>query len=91
MHLHSFTYDFHIRVLSDRLNKLVHKQKTGRRNNYSQDLSTLLEHKNSASSSTTKSGNGSQKNSVASFLDDFLEYYKVPPLYSSCLVLAGTV
>lgn len=91
MHLHSFTYDFHIRVLSDRLNKLAHKQKTSRRNNYSHDLSTLLEYKNSASSSTNKSGSGSQKNSVASFLDDFLEYYKAPPLYCSCLVLAGIV
>lgn len=90
MHLHSFAYDFHIRVLSDRLNKLIQKQKTGKGISYGQDLSILLDSKNSASSSTNKSGSGSQKNAVAGFLDDFLEYYELPPLYSSCLVIAGT-
>lgn len=91
MHLHSFTYDFHIRILSDRLNKLVQKQKSSKRNNYGHDLSMLLEHKTSAQSNTNKSESGTKKNAIAGFLDDFLKYYTLPPLYSSCLVLAGIV
>lgn len=91
MHLHSFTYDFHIRVLSDRLSKLVQKQKSCKKNNYGRDLSMLLESKTSTQSNTNKSESGSKKNSIAGFLDDFLKYYTLPPLYSSCLVLSGTV
>jgi len=89
MHLHSFTYDFHVRVLSDRLNKLVQIQKSGKRNNYGRNLSMLLEHRNSVINNTNKTGNGSKKNAIAGFLDDFLKYYTLPPLYSSCLVLSG--
>jgi len=87
MHLHSFTYDFHVRVLSDRLKQLVQKQKTSKRSNYGRDLSMLLEHRNSVQMNTNKSG--SKKNAIAGFLDDFLKYYTMPPLYSSCLILAG--
>lgn len=91
MHLHSFTYDFHVRILSDRLSKLVQKQKTGKRNNYGLDLSLLLEQRSSVQNSGNKSGNSSKKNAIAGFLDDFLKYYLLPPLYSSCLVLAGII
>lgn len=86
MHLHSFTYDFHIRVLSDKLNKLLQKQKSGKKN-----LSILLESKISAQSSTNKAETVSNKNAIAGFLDDFLKYYTLPPLYSNCLVLAGII
>lgn len=86
MHLHSFTYDFHIRVLSDKLNKLLQKQKSGKKN-----LSILLESKISAQSSTNKAESVSNKNAIAGFLDDFLKYYTLPPLYSNCLVLAGII
>lgn len=91
MHLHSFTYDFHVRVLSDRLSKLVQKQKTGKKNNDGRDLAMLLEHRNSTQSNVIKSGGGRKKNAIAGFLDDFLKYYNVPPLYSSCLVLSGNI
>lgn len=91
MHLHSFTYDFHVRVLSDRLNILVQKQKRGKKNNYGRNLSMLLEHRNSTQSSANKLGNNSKKNAVAGFLDDFLMYYNLPPLFSNCLVLSGTI
>lgn len=86
MHLHSFTYDFHIRVLSDKLNKLLLKQKSGKKN-----LSILLESTFSAQSSTNKAEGVSNKNAIAGFLDDFLKYYTLPPLYSNCLVLAGII
>lgn len=91
MHLHSFTYDFHVRVLSDRLSKLVQKQKTSKRINDDRHLAMLLEHRNSVQSNLTKPGDGRKKNSIAGFLDDFLKYYNEPPLYSSCLVLAGNI
>lgn len=91
MHLHSFTYDFHVRVLSDKLSILIQKQKIGKKYNYSRDVSMLLEHRNSAQSNTNKLGSNSKKNAVAGFLDDFLMYYTLPPLYSSCLVLSGTI
>lgn len=90
MHLHSFTYDFHVRVLSDRLSNLVKKQKRVKRNNNCRDLSMLLEHRNSVQINVNKSESSSKKNAIAGFLDDFLMYYNQPPLYSSCLVLAGT-
>lgn len=90
MHLHSFTYDFHVRTLSDRLSKLVEKQKAGKRCNYGCDILMLLDHKNSIQNSANKTGNNNKKNAIAGFLDDFLKYYTLPPLYSSCLVLAGT-
>lgn len=86
MHLHSFTYDFHIRVLSDKLNKLLQKQKSGQKN-----VSILLESKISAQSSTNKTESVTNKNAIAGFLDDFLKYYTLPPLYSNCLVLAGII
>lgn len=90
MHLHSFTYDFHVRVLSDRLSKLVQKQKARKKSNYGHDLSMLLEHRNSVQSNAAiKPGSSSKKNAIAGFLDDFLKYYTTPPLYSSCLVIAG--
>lgn len=89
MHLHSFTYDFHVRILSDRLSKLVEKQKAGKRCNYGCDILMLLDHKNSIQNSANKTGNNNKKNAIAGFLDDFLKYYTLPPLYSNCLVLAG--
>lgn len=91
MHLHSFTYDFHVRILSDRLSILIQKQNRDKRNNYSRDLSMLSEHSNSTQSNANKLGSSSKKNAVAGFLDDFLKYYNLPPLYSRCLVLAGTI
>lgn len=89
MHLHSFTYDFHVRILSNRLTKLVDKQKAGKRCNYGCDISMLLDHKTSILNSASKTGSSNKKNSIAGFLDDFLKYYNLPPLYSRCLVLAG--
>lgn len=96
--MHSFVYDFHVRVLSDRLNELVQKQKTGKKSDYSRDLATLLEQRNSVQSnannpesgSNSSSNNSSSKiNAIVGFLDDFLKYYTTPPLHSGCLVLAG--
>lgn len=89
MHLHSFTYDFHVRILSDRLRKLVVQQKTGNGCKYGCDILMLLDHKNSIQNSANKTGNSNKKNAIAGFLDDFLKYYTLPPLYSNCLVLAG--
>lgn len=89
MHLHSFTYDFHVRVLTDRLTKLVQKQKTSKRKNHAQKWSMFLEHRNSLQNSVNKSASKSKKNAIAEFLDDFLKYYNQPPLYSDCLVLSG--
>jgi len=91
MHLHSFTYDFHVRTLSNRLSKLVERQKAGKRCNYGCDILTSLDHKNSIQNSANKTGNNSKKNAIAGFLDDFLKYYTLPPLYSNCLVLAGII
>lgn len=93
MHLHSFTYDFHVRVLSERLSKLVQKEKTGKRNNYSHNLSMLLENRTIEQDNTNPPEKKikKKKNAIAGFLDDYLKYYTLPPLYSSCLVLAGTL
>lgn len=67
----------------------MQKQKTGKRKNYGQNLSMLLEQKNSSPNSSNASGNSNKKNAIAEFLDDFLKYYNQPPLYSNCLVLSG--
>lgn len=94
MHLHSFTYDFHVRVLSERLSKLVQKENTGKRNNYGHNLSMLLENRNIVQDNTNDPPEKKvkkKKNAIAGFLDDYLKYYNLPPLYSSCLVLAGTI
>lgn len=91
LHLHSFTYDFHVRVLSETLSKQVQRQKMCKRKDYALDLSLLLEQRNSQKNSANKSGSSREKNAIAGFLDDFLKYYTLPPLYSRCLVLAGTI
>lgn len=88
MHLHSFTYDFHVKILSERLTRLIQKQNTAKRNNYGRDLSDVLEQRSSTSTGS-KSDGDKKKNAIAGFLDDFLKYYTSPPLYSCSLVLAG--
>ncbi|VVC31045.1 Hypothetical protein CINCED_3A015141 [Cinara cedri] len=90
MHLHSFTYDFHVKILSDRLTRLVKKQKVAKKKNYSRDLSELLE-QSSTQGIENKSENDRTKNSISRFLDDFLKYYTLPPIYSCSLVLAGFI
>jgi len=91
MHLHSFAYDFHVRVLSDRLGKLVQRQKTARRTAYGRDPAAALPERRDPvqSNANNPESGGGRKNAVAGFLDDFLKYYTAPPLHAGCLVLAG--
>lgn len=85
MHLHSFTYDFHACILSERLKKLAQKQKLEKRT-----LSIVLDNSISSHNCTNKFESGSVKNVITGFFDDFLKYYEKPPLYSNCLILQGT-
>ncbi|XP_050530001.1 KICSTOR complex protein SZT2-like isoform X2 [Daktulosphaira vitifoliae] len=89
MHLHSFTYDFHVRVLSDRLNKLI-KNKFNEYNNYYKIEKQLVQNKNCIQK-VSKTINDCKINAIAGFLNDFLKYYKQPPLYSRCLVHSSII
>lgn len=55
MHLHSFAYDFHVEILSERLTRLIQKQKTINRNNYGDTLSEQRSAAHSIAHSTTHS------------------------------------
>lgn len=104
MHLHSFAYDFHVDILSERLTSLIQKQKTINRIN-SDTLSEIVDQQSvthsithsttlsstlsSTNSAESKSDSEKKKNAIIGFLDDFLKYYTSPPLYSCSLVLTG--
>lgn len=85
MHFHSFTYDFHACVLSERLKKLSQNQILEKRT-----LEIVLNNSNSSKKSTNKTKSGFAKNVVTGFFDDFLKYYEKAPLYSNSLILQGT-
>ncbi|XP_050434218.1 uncharacterized protein LOC126841666 isoform X2 [Adelges cooleyi] len=96
MHLHSFTYDFHVRILTDRLGKLIKNVNNnrfvvvvgpGKQQSQPQQTSSAL-NKSAAhqSNNASRSAHVPKINAVSGFLDDFLRYYNQPPTYSRCLV-----